>query len=317
MFEAHQDTVPVLGMTIDPFNPEVRDGRIYGRGACDIKGGMAAMLAALARLSDERPSGMPTILMACSVNEENGYTGAMGITQLWEAADSIFPRKPDACVVAEPTLLDVVVAHRGVVRWKCHAHGKAAHSSQPGNGDNAIYKLTRVIQAMERYHNEVTPTLGEHPLCGRPTLCVSTITGGISINTVPDRCTIEIDRRAIPGEDLVRAHDDIIDYVTRESGITEGIEHEAAYRAAAGLNNDNNGALADRLVQAALESESSCHKIGVPYGTDASVFAAAGVPSVVFGPGSIDQAHTVDEWLAIDQLERASEIYYRFGLRGL
>ncbi|MCA9100249.1 MAG: M20/M25/M40 family metallo-hydrolase, partial [Planctomycetales bacterium] len=130
MFEAHQDTVPTDGMTIDPFAAEVRDGRLYGRGACDIKGGMTAMLVALSRLVEDRPAAMPTIMMACSVNEEHGYSGATDMTRLWaEGADSIFPRRPDAAVVAEPTGLDVVVAHKGAMRWPIETRGRAGHSS--------------------------------------------------------------------------------------------------------------------------------------------------------------------------------------------
>src|SRR5207249_11663727 len=121
LFEAHQDTVPVDGMTIPPWTPDVRDGRIYGRGSTDIKGGMAAMLAALSRLAIERPPNMPTIVLACTVNEEHGFTGATHLTKLWTGGGSkLMPRAPDAAVVAEPTLLNVVVAHKGVVRWRCH-----------------------------------------------------------------------------------------------------------------------------------------------------------------------------------------------------
>ena len=201
MFEAHQDTVPVDGMTIPPWTPTIRDGRVYGRGACDIKGGMACMLTALSRLAEERPRGRPTIVMACSVNEEHGFGGAPRMHELWEDGSGFLPRAPDAVIVAEPTLLDVVVAHKGAVRWRCHARGRAGHSSQPHLGDNAIYRMARVLEALERYARDVAPTLGRHPLVGHPTLSVGLISGGVSVNTVPDCCTIEIDRRVLPDED--------------------------------------------------------------------------------------------------------------------
>ena len=145
LFEAHQDTVPVDGMTIEPWTPVVRDGRLYGRGACDIKGGMTAMLGAVARLAEERPSGMPTIIMACTVNEEHGF----------QRRD-----RADAAVVASP-----VRSFRGRPTWRwspsrpncksswhtrawsaggCHTHGRATHSSQPHLGVNAIFKMARV-----------------------------------------------------------------------------------------------------------------------------------------------------------------------------
>ncbi len=144
LFEVHQDTVPVDGMTIEPWTPTVREGRLYGRGACDVKGGMAAMLGALARLTEERPPNRPTLVMACTVNEEHGFTGASGLCRLWSGERSSFlPRAPDAAIVAEPTQLKIVVAHKGVVRWRCHTLGRAAHSSRPEAGDNAIYRMAR------------------------------------------------------------------------------------------------------------------------------------------------------------------------------
>lgn len=312
VLEAHQDTVPVDDMTIDPFDPAIRDGRLYGRGSCDIKGGMAAMLAAFARLANERPANMPTVLMAATVNEEYGFSGALALADLWTpGADSLFPRVPDAAIVAEPTMLDVVVAHRGIVRWRCHVHGRAAHSSQPQLGDNAIYKMAPVIQAIERYYQEVIPTLAGHPRCGQPTVCASTIQGGVSVNTVPSHVEIEIDRRLVPGEDAEAAYQGLIDYIAEHAPVT-GIEHEPPYRVFPGLSDEKNGALAERMATIAREFEPACKIIGVPYGTDAAVLAHAGVPSIVFGPGSIDQAHTVDEWLEIDQLKRAADIYYQF-----
>ncbi|HEX3656757.1 MAG TPA: M20 family metallopeptidase [Pirellulales bacterium] len=317
LFEAHQDTVPVEGMTIEPWTPTIKDGRIYGRGSCDIKGGMVAMLGALARLADNRPPEMPTIIMACTVNEEHGYTGATALTKLWTApGNSIMPRRPDAAVVTEPTGLDIVVAHKGAVRWRCHTHGRATHSSQPHLGENAIYKMAKVLAAFERYATEHTATLARHPLCGVPTLSVGTIHGGISVNTVPDRCTIEIDRRILPGENGPEVYQQIIDYVTRHAGAA-GVEHEKAYMMGSTLADTHNGPLADRLATVAQELLGRGKKVGVPYGTDASTISGAGVPSIVFGPGSIDQAHTADEWLPLDELKQASDALYEFARRGL
>jgi len=316
LLEAHQDTVPTTGMTIDPFDPVVRDGRVYGRGACDIKGGLAAMLAALSRLVDEPRAGRPTIVLAATVNEEHGFSGAAALTQLWSRPGGIFPRVPDGAVIAEPTELNVVVAHKGVVRWRCHAHGRAMHSSQPQLGDNAIFRMARVLAALETYGREVAPTLPEHALCGRPSLSVGTIHGGLSVNTVPDRCTIEIDRRFNPAETADGAYRHVIDHVARSLGGCQQIEHEGPFLVARGLPDDANGPLAERLASAARGVCPTSRRIGVPFGTNAAEFAAAGVPSVVFGPGSVAQAHTADEWLAIDQLEAAAEVLYRFAAGG-
>ena len=315
LLEAHQDTVPVTGMTIPPWTPVVKDGRIYGRGSCDIKGGMAAMLCAVARLAEERPRGMPTIIMACTVNEEHGFTGATALARLWEQRGAIIPRRPDAAVIAEPTQLQVVVAHKGVVRWRLHTLGRAAHSSQPQLGDNAIFKMARVLAALEQYQN-VVPRLNGHPLCGRPTLSVGTITGGISVNTVPDQCTIEIDRRLVPGEDPDKAYKDVIEFVGEHAGHDASIQHDPPIMVGGGLSDQFNGPLAGALAGVARVVIGRCEKIGVAFGTNAAATAAADVPSVVFGPGSIDQAHTADEWLPLDQLAQASEILYRFGRSG-
>jgi acetylornithine deacetylase/succinyl-diaminopimelate desuccinylase family protein len=313
LLEAHQDTVPVDGMTIDPWRPEVRDGRLYGRGACDIKGGMTAMLGAVARLVAERPAGLPTIVMACTVNEEYGYSGASELPKLWTDSGSTFvPRRPSAAIVAEPTDLQVVIAHKGAVRWRCRTHGLAAHSSQPTEGDNAIYKMAKVLAALEDYAGHVGQQVPRHPLCGEATLSVGTIQGGLSVNTVPDLCTIEIDRRVLPGEEPMQVYQQVLAHLREILGDTTGIEHDAPYLRGSALPDRDNGPLADRLVAAARQVLGRGEKIGVSYGTNASRIAPAGIPTVVFGPGSIKQAHTADEWLSITELQQASDVLYAF-----
>lgn len=337
MFEVHQDTVPVEGMTIDPFAAEIKDNRLYGRGACDIKGGMAAMLAAASRLAAEKPKGRPTLVVACTVNEEHGFTGATHWAATYShqvtatkpkrtakaAASSagetaapptskLLPRVPDATIVAEPTRLNVVVAHKGAVRWRCHTTGVATHSSQPHLGDSAIYHMARVLAVLEQYGRDVVPSLGSHPLVGHPTLSVGLISGGISVNTVPDRATIEIDRRVLPGEDPQAAFDHAVEYVN--SRVTAGtpVIHDPPFMFTRGLPDDHNGDLAARLGEVIRDVGGPGERIGVPFGTDAPHFAATGSPTVVFGPGSIDQAHTADEWLDLDELRAASEMLYEF-----
>jgi acetylornithine deacetylase len=251
MLEAHQDTVRIEGMTIDPFGATIEGGRLYGRGACDIKGGMAAMIAAVARLAQERPKGSPTVILACTVNEEHGFTGATHWAETYSGRAAVggrspdsaaaagrsklLPRVPDACIVAEPTQLNVVIAHKGAARWRASTRGRAAHSSQPQLGDNAIYHMARVVSALEHYAREVVPTLGEHSLCGQPTLSVGTITGGFGVNTVPDRATIEIDRRVLPGEDPELALAHCLDYLQTHVEPPAPLEHETPYMLTRGL----------------------------------------------------------------------------------
>jgi acetylornithine deacetylase len=314
MWDAHQDTVPIEGMSIPPFEPNIADGKLYGRGACDIKGGLATMLAALARIAELPQRGRPTIVLACTVNEEHGYSGARALTELWATGKSqLLPRRPDGIVVLEPTSLDVVVAHKGVSRWRCHTHGTAAHSSNPAAGVNAIYAMARVLDVLEIYANEIAPTLAEHPLVGQPTLSVGTIRGGISVNTVPDQCTIEIDRRVLPGEDPLAAQEAVITFLNEEVHESVRHSHERPFIHSGGLSEAHNGALARRLALAARKHGASGQLIGVPYGTNGSMYSPLAVPTVVFGPGSIAQAHTADEWVELAQLEAAVNILVEFG----
>lgn len=312
LFEAHQDTVPVDGMTIPPWEPIVREGRIYGRGSCDIKGGMTAMLGAVARLAQEPRQGRPTVIMACTVNEEHGFSGATKLTELWTGGRaSLVPRRPDAAVIAEPTSLNAVVAHKGALRWKLHTLGRAAHSSQPHLGENAVYAMARVLRVLEDYARDELAGFPAHRLCGRATLSVGTIGGGISVNTVPDRCSIEIDRRLVPGEDGRVAWAQVKAFLAERLGQDFPLVHDAPGMWGTTLSDDHNGALAERIASLARRHAGKSEIIGVPFGTDAATIAASGVPSVVFGPGSIDQAHTADEWLSLSELEQASEILHQ------
>ena len=201
LLDAHQDTVPVSGMTIDPFQPRVADGRIYGRGACDVKGGMAAMIAAVQRLHRQRPGDHPTMVLACTCDEEYGQLGARRLAEGWSNGNCrLLPTPPDLALVAEPTELQVVVAHRGTVRWRIATDGVAAHSSDPARGVNAIYRMAGVITALEDYAKHLPQSTPPHHLCGPATLSVGRIQGGTSVNIVPDHCQVEIDRRLLPGE---------------------------------------------------------------------------------------------------------------------
>jgi len=206
----------------------------------------------------------------------------------------------------------VVVAHKGVVRWRCHARGMAAHSSRPESGENAIYKMAHALAAIERYQVSIVGRLATHALCGPATLSVGTIQGGVSVNVVPDRCTIEIDRRLPPGEALESARTHLIDYLARDAGLEFTLEHEPAYMSGPPLSDENNGPLSERIAAEVRAVCGECRKLGVPYGTDAAFFSQAGIPAVVVGPGHLAQAHTDSEWIAVDQMHAAVEVYFRF-----
>jgi acetylornithine deacetylase len=171
LWEVHQDTVGIEGMRIDPFAAEAKEGRIWGRGACDVKGGMAAMLTALTRAQQTPAQLRSTIVLAFTINEENGFTGAKALGRLWSqdetdltdlgeitgplSLEELQSLRPRQAIVAEPTMLSVVVAHKGVVRWRCCVRGRATHSSQPEQGVNAIYAMAQVVRSIERFGREV------------------------------------------------------------------------------------------------------------------------------------------------------------------
>ena len=332
LWDVHQDTVAVDGMSIDPFGGELREGRVYGRGACDNKGPMAAMIAALSRLDTAKPSASrPTIVIAFPVNKECGFTGAQALCELWRpdrqldahvksgtiSAAEMFPRPPDVAIVAEPTDLNVVVAHQGMVRWRCHATGRAAHSSRPDEGINAIYAMSRVAEAVEAYQKQLAAGR-EHPLCGSPAVCVTTIEGGVGINTVPDRATISIDRRIGPGESPASAFADLVRYIAQHASVgVARLDHDPPFMKSSGLSDANNGPLAERLVQLVRAAGRVSELVGAPYGTDAAAIGASDVPTVVFGPGSVRQAHTADEFMAVRELELGAELYHRIACDGL
>jgi acetylornithine deacetylase len=172
--------------------------------------------------------------------------------------------------------------------------------------------MARVLSALETYARDEVRKFPPHRLCGGATLSVGLISGGLSVNTVPDFATIDIDRRLLPGEAWEDAYGDVVEYLRRTLGPEFPVEHERPFPPGPALADDDNGPLAELLGGVARDVAGRGAAIGVPFGTDASKTAQAGVPSVVFGPGSIAQAHTADEWLPLDELEQASEILYRF-----
>jgi acetylornithine deacetylase ArgE len=306
LLEAHQDTVPTDRMIIDPFGASVEDGRLYGRGACDVKGGMAAMLLAFARIARDKPKGAANVIMACTVDEEYGTLGVRELVRRGLRADM--------AVVAEPTRLQIVNAHKGAVRWYLTAQGRSCHSSAPEQGVNAIYRMAGLLVAIEQYA-EWLRTSPADPRLGPPTLNVGRIDGGLSVNTVPDSCRIEIDRRFLPGEDPRVALEQFVAYLKKG---TSGVAFECSqpWSAMPALSAEGSAELVARLGRAIDDVLGSHEVTAVPYGTDASTIASVGVPTVVFGPGDVARAHTADEWVSINEVEEASEILYRLATSG-
>ena len=235
LWDAHQDTVPVENMTIEPFVPVIRDGRMYGRGTCDVKGGMAAMIAAVERLLTHRGDRAATVVFSATVNEEFGFSGAKALARLWEpaatdapvtdaAARKVVGRRPALAVVAEPTALDLVTQHKGAIRWRIRVHGRACHSAFPEHGSNAIYPAGRVILALEALACDLLTRHADHP-CGPPTLNLGTIRGGAGVNLVPDLTVLEVERRVLPGESPAEARAEAITRISAACGDAR-IEHD-------------------------------------------------------------------------------------------
>jgi succinyl-diaminopimelate desuccinylase len=313
MLDAHQDTVPITGMVIPPFEPTVSGGRMSGRGSCDVKGGLAAMLTAFEQLVRHRPARHATVVMSCTCDEESTCIGINHLTSSWQGEAPryrLLPQKPDVALVAEPTMLHAVVAHRGAVRWRMRTTGRACHSSRPQDGINAIYRMAKVVSALETYAEQLSATCVPHRLCGPATLSVGIIQGGTGVNVVPDSCQIEIDRRVIPGEDRARVIPAVQEYL-REAVPFE-LQYDPPYIDVPALGDELNHEWADRWLQVVEPVCGPREKQGVPYGTHASRIARVGVPAVVVGPGDIAQAHTKDEWIELSQLDLAVQAYVDF-----
>ncbi len=305
IFDVHQDTVPTDGMTIAPFSPRVEQGKMYGRGACDIKGGMAAMLLALRRLCRERPRGAASVVLACTVDEEFTHTGSSHLAASSHGAD--------LAIVAEPTRLDLVHCHKGASRWKIRTRGVACHSSTPHLGVNAIYRMGEVLDALAAHAGELAAAKPD-PIVGVPSLSVGRIEGGQSVNIVPDWCEIEIDRRLIPGEEPRQALEQVRAFLARRLGSLEGIDFGEPWVNLPPLVPRLELFLAPLTEAVGRATGRKPQVVGVPYGTDAGPLGASGLPCVVFGPGDIAQAHTCDEWVELDQVRMAALAYYEMAL---
>jgi acetylornithine deacetylase len=308
LFDVHQDTVPVEGMT-DPFSPRVEGGRMWGRGTCDTKGSLAATLIALRRLAARDAPRRHEVTLLCTVDEEYRKRGIMHAVAGGLTAH--------AAIVGEPTNLRPVIAHKGALRWRLITHGRAAHTSRPENGNNAIYQMVEVI---DHLRERLEPVLAgvQHPLLSPPTFTVGRIEGGVGVNIVPERCTIEIDRRTLPTEDLpaILAEIDALMARLMEARPGVSVEREEPFLAEQGLDTAPDAAVVAALqaaCRAVLGADAAVAPEGVPYGTDATHLA--GIPCVVFGPGDIAQAHTADEWVELAQVDAAADILLHLSQR--
>ena len=298
----HMDTVGEPAYELQ-LKPVVRDGRIYGRGACDTKGSVAAFFQSLLNVAASGPRPNHTeILFVGLIDEENMQLGSRHFAQ--------HGPKGDLAVVGEPTGLEIVSAHKGDVWLRLRATGRSAHGATPHRGKNAVTAMARIVLALETEYAAELAARPAHPRLGRPTVNVGRIDGGRQPNIVPAECTIDIDRRTLPGETEAGVRREIITLLRRH-GLKASYDNLRTSPCEP-LETCPDLPLVRSLTRAARRKGTR----GVHYFTDAAPLAAGGTPSVVFGPGDIAQAHTEREWLAISQLEKSIQILERF-LRAL
>ncbi len=301
MLAGHLDTVGIE-RCIEPFSGRVEDGRLYGRGSCDMKAALAAFVEVALIVHESQLTLGGDLLIVGTADEENLMVGS--------ARFASYEYEPDFCIVGEPTSLSICPIHKGQIGMTITTHGRAVHSSVPHEGVNAIEKMGLVLSAFADYQTELDAR-DPHPLAGYATFSPGVIGGGSMVAIVPDGCELTVDRRMIPGEtvdqvlteyrarlDAIAATDPEFRYeISDPSMFNEPLDTPTDHLIVA---------TCERAVTAATGSDSVVEAF--PAGTDAPNF---GCPAVILGPGSLAQAHTVDEYVAIDEITKAAEVYLR------
>jgi succinyl-diaminopimelate desuccinylase len=297
----HMDVVPAgdrSQWTMDPFGGTLADGRVWGRGACDMKGGIAAMLGAVRALAKSQTE-LEGVLEIHLVSDEEtmsahgaAHLAGLGLT------------RADGCIVGEPTNLRLGIAERGALWLRVRCSGAAAHGSMPELGESAIRGISEFVRRLAAPDRE-------HPLVGHATVNVGTIAGGTKINTVPDACVIEVDRRTLPGEDM----SEVLAYVTK---LTDEIRAErprltfkvSVISYAPPFETDPACDIAQVLTASANAiTGRPVDQFGLTGFTDGRLYHTSRTPTVVYGPGAIELAHTSKECVAVDELVTASRVY--------
>jgi len=287
MLCGHTDTVGVTGMT-DPFTPAERDGRLYGRGAQDMKGGVAAMIDA-ARVVAERGLERGRLIVAAIVDEEHSSIGADALVTTWTA---------DAAIVTEPTDLAIAIGHKGFAWVEVEVFGRAAHGSRPAEGQDAILRLGRVLTWLETL-DRTLQTQPPHALLGTGSLHASFVEGGHELSSYPDRAVLQMERRILPSEPESTALEEvreILATLAREDATFRGAAKPLFSRPAYELPPDHE---LPRALAAALSDVGGTPRVGgASFWTDAAVLGHAGIPSILFGPGGAG-LHSIEEYVNV------------------
>ena len=302
----HSDVVPPGdGWSVHPYGGLVRDGRLYGRGAADMKGGLAACLVALGAIKRSGVKLSGPVELAVTVDEEDHALGVRHYLDTGDRGDFL------GCVVAEPTDLQPIIAARGDAYLAITIHGRAAHSGHPDDGVNAVYGATRVIDDLHRWHGELSRNA--HPLAGPATVSVGRVDGGTGPSIVPAECTVIADRRLLPWESGPEVLDQLRDRLDRLDLPADGFEVSAELTLdMPGFETDPDSAVVAAMIAAAADAGGPSLPVGGWSAACDGGFLArdAKLPVVVYGPGSVlQQAHRADESVPLDQLVTAARSY--------
>ncbi len=300
LFGAHLDVVPPGDepWTHAPFDAVEKEGRLYGRGATDMKGPLAAAAAAVAELADEGAALKGDLVLAATAGEE---TDSCGVKRFVERqSGSLGPLC--GTVICEPTGFTVVTAHRGMCWLRVTTFGRTAHSSMPQMGVNAISKMRRILEAMETF----VPAHQPDPLLGVPSMSINRIEGGSAPNVVPDRCSIQVDFRLVPGQEAAGLVEEVRGLCSRLAADDPDFRsHVEIVRAVGPLKIES----AEPFVQQVCRTVGTEGPVAVGYTTDGPYFAELGVPLVVFGPGDSSVCHKPDEYVKLADLERGKQCF--------
>ncbi|HEY0780116.1 MAG TPA: ArgE/DapE family deacylase [Gemmatirosa sp.] len=312
MLNGHLDVVGTDGMVHAPFDGEERDGRLYGRGAADMKGGVAAMCAAAAR-ADAAGGLRGEVVIAAVADEEFESAGTLALVERLKSG----ALRADACVITEPTRLAVMPAHRGFAWYTVTVHGRAAHGSRYDIGVDAIRHAGLLLAELDALDAVELPARAPHQLLGRGSLHASLVEGGAGLTTYPERCVLRLERRTIPSESAESALGEMEAAAARVAARLRAAGREA-FRAAVALDfaQPPSDVAADapvvRALGEALAAAGELARVeGMPAWTDAALLNASGVPTVCFGPGDIALAHSAEEWVALDEVARAAGVLER------
>ena len=304
MFNGHLDVVGVEGMTHAPWDASEWGDRIYGRGSSDMKSGVAAMCAAAARVAGEIDG---EVIVAAVADEEYESAGTRSLIERGIRAD--------AAIVTEPTTLSIMPAHLGFVWIDVTTHGRAAHGSRWDLGVDAIRHAGLVLSELDRFDAEELPKR-RHTLLGRPSVHASMISGGTGMSTYPDKCTIQIERRTIPGESPERVRQEIESVCERAGHKRDDFRADVKVTFAQEPSDVAVTAPIVAALEGALrESNEEVRIQGMTAWTDAALLNAAGIPAICFGPGDIGLAHAAEEYVIVSEIERATRVLERLALQ--